>query len=180
MISCCAKSSLLLATGLAAVAFAQNRVDRVVERARAEFDVPGIAVAIVKDGKIVLAKGYGVRKVGRPEPVTEHSLFRIASNTKAFTSAALAILVDEGKIHWDDRVVDLMPSFQMYDPYVTREMTVTDLGAPGRQQGRGMLEDLGGLVPESHEGLDIAGVVGSKLAGDHGFGCGGSIHYGFL
>ena len=111
----------------AAAALAQEPVDRVVERARAEFDVPGIAVAIVKDGKVVLAKGYGVRRVGSPEPVTAHSLFRIASNTKAFTTAALAILVDEGKIHWGDRVVDLMPSFQMYDPYVTREMTVTDL-----------------------------------------------------
>ena len=127
MSNCCGRSSWLLPALLAAVAFAQDPVDRVVERARSEFDVPGIAVAVVKDGKVVLAKGYGVRRVGRPEPVTAHSLFRIASNTKAFTSAALAILVDEGKIHWDDRVVDLMPSFQMYDPYVTREMTVTDL-----------------------------------------------------
>ena len=126
MTSCCGKSSLL-ALLAAAAALAQEPVDRVVERARAEFDVPGIAVAIVKDGKVVLAKGYGVRRVGSPEPVTAHSLFRIASNTKAFTTAALAILVDEGKIHWGDRVVDLMPSFQMYDPYVTREMTVTDL-----------------------------------------------------
>ncbi|HEV2446360.1 MAG TPA: serine hydrolase, partial [Candidatus Sulfopaludibacter sp.] len=98
-----------------------------MERAQAEFEVPGIAVAVVKDGKVVLAKGYGVRRVGSPEPVTAHSLFRIASNTKAFTAAALAILADEGRIHWDDRVVKLMPSFQMYDPYVTREMTVTDL-----------------------------------------------------
>ncbi len=118
---------LALCALLAAAGFAQDRIDRAVERARAEFDVPGIAVAVVKDGSVVLARGYGVRKVGSPEPVTAHSLFRIASNTKAFTAAALAILVDEGKIHWDDRVVDLMPSFQMYDPYVTREMTVTDL-----------------------------------------------------
>jgi CubicO group peptidase (beta-lactamase class C family) len=126
MSSCCARSSFLLLASLAA-AFAQDPVDRIVERARSAFDVPGIAVAVVKDGKVVLVKGYGVRRVGHPEPVTAHSLFRIASNTKAFTTAALGILVDEGKIHWDDRVVDLMPSFQMYDPYVTREMTVTDL-----------------------------------------------------
>ena len=98
-----------------------------VERARKEFDVPGIAVAIVKDGKVVLAKGYGVRKQGEPAPVTAHSLFRIASNTKAFTAAALAMLVDEGKIRWDDPVMQHMPGFQMYDPYVTREMTVRDL-----------------------------------------------------
>jgi CubicO group peptidase (beta-lactamase class C family) len=121
------RNAALLIAALASAAMAQDRVDRVVERARSEFDVPGIAVAIVKDGKVVLAKGYGVRRIGRPEKVTEHSLFRIASNTKAFTAAALGILVDEGKIHWNDRVVDLMPSFQMYDPYATHEMTVTDL-----------------------------------------------------
>jgi CubicO group peptidase (beta-lactamase class C family) len=110
-----------------AAAHAQDYLDAVVERARAAFEVPGIAVAIVKDGQVVAAKGYGVRKLGEPAPVTANSLFRIASNTKAFTTAALAMLVDEGKLRWDDRVVDLMPGFQMYDPYVTREMTVRDL-----------------------------------------------------
>ena len=98
-----------------------------MERARKEFDVPGIAVAIVKDGDVVLAKGYGVRKLGEPAPVTAQSLFRIASNTKAFTTAALAMLVDEHKIRWDDPVVQHMPGFQLYDPYVTREMTIRDL-----------------------------------------------------
>jgi len=106
---------------------AQEYVDQVVERARKEFDVPGIAVAIVKDGSVVLAKGYGVRKQGETPPVTAQSLFRIASNTKAFTSAALAMLVDERKIRWDDPVTQHMPAFQMYDPYVTREMTIRDL-----------------------------------------------------
>ena len=106
---------------------AQEYVDQVVERARKEFDVPGIAVAVVKDGSVVLAKGYGVRKQGETAPVTAQSLFRIASNTKAFTSAALAMLVDERKIRWDDPVTQHMPAFQMYDPYVTREMTIRDL-----------------------------------------------------
>jgi CubicO group peptidase (beta-lactamase class C family) len=115
---------LLLATSLCP---AQDYVDRVVERARQEFDVPGMAVAIVKDGNVVLAKGYGVRRQGESAPVTAHSLFRIASNTKAFTTAALAMLVDEGKIRWDDPVTQHMPSFQLYDPYVTREMTIRDL-----------------------------------------------------
>src|SRR5579863_2045917 len=81
MSSCCARSSLLLA--LAAAACAQPSIDRVVERARSTFDVPGIAVAVVKDGKVVVSKGYGVRRVGRPEPVTAHSLFRIASDRKS-------------------------------------------------------------------------------------------------
>ena len=111
----------------AALCPAQEYVDQVVERARKEFDVPGIAVAIVKDGKVVLAKGYGVRKLGETAPVTAQSLFRIASNTKAFTTAALAMLVDERKIRWDDPVMQHMPGFQMYDPYVTREMTIRDL-----------------------------------------------------
>jgi CubicO group peptidase (beta-lactamase class C family) len=106
---------------------AQDYVDRVVERARKEFDVPGIAVAIVKDGEVVLAKGYGVRKIGDPAPVTPQTLFRIASNTKAFTAAALATLVDSQRISWDDPVIQHLPAFQMYDPYVTREMTIRDL-----------------------------------------------------
>ncbi|HLK62716.1 MAG TPA: serine hydrolase [Bryobacteraceae bacterium] len=117
--------SLILAS--AGLCVAQPDLDRVVENARKEFDVPGIAVAIVKDGHVVLLKGYGVRKLGDPAPVTPQSLFRIASNTKAFTVASLAMLVDEGKIRWDDRVIDHMPGFQMYDPYVTRELMIRDL-----------------------------------------------------
>lgn len=102
-------------------------LDDYVARALKEFEVPGLAVAIVKDGKVELVKGYGVRKLGEPAPVDEQTLFGIASNTKAFTAAALAILVDEGRISWDDPVIKHLPGFQMYDPYVTREMTVRDL-----------------------------------------------------
>jgi CubicO group peptidase (beta-lactamase class C family) len=112
---------------LAQFCLAQPNLDVVVEHARREFNVPGIAVAIVKEGKVVLAKGYGVRKLGEDAPVTPQTLFGIASNTKAFTAAALAMLVDEGKIRWDDPVIDHLPSFQMHDPYVTRELTVRDL-----------------------------------------------------
>jgi len=107
--------------------FGQDYLDNVVERARVEFHVPGIAVAVVKDGKVEALKGYGVRKLGDPAAVTPHTLFGIASNTKIFTSAALAMLVDEGKLDWDDRVVDRLPGFQMSDPYVTREMRIRDL-----------------------------------------------------
>ena len=91
------------------------------------FDVPGVAVAVVKDGKVVLARGYGVRKVGEPGAVDERTLFGIASNTKAFTTAALSMLVEEGKISWDDPVIKHLPEFQMHDPYVTREMRIRDL-----------------------------------------------------
>jgi CubicO group peptidase (beta-lactamase class C family) len=119
-------TSLLLLTVTALHAQPPN-LDADVARIQKAFEVPGVAIAIVKDGKVVLAKGYGVRKLGDPAPVTAQSLFRIASNTKAFTTAALAILVDEGKLKWDDRVIDHFPSFQMHDPYVTREMTIRDL-----------------------------------------------------
>lgn len=77
--------------------------------------MPGVAVAIVKDGKFIVSKGYGVRRIGEQAPVDDHTLFGIASNTKAFTAAALAILVDEGKLSWDDPVTKHLPNFQMYD-----------------------------------------------------------------
>ena len=102
-------------------------LDAYVAHALKEFEIPGLAVAIIKDGKVVLTKGYGVRRMGESAPVDEQTLFGIASNTKAFTAAALAMLVDEGKISWDDPVTKHLPGFQMYDPYVTREMTVRDL-----------------------------------------------------
>jgi len=102
-------------------------LDVYVARDMKTFDVPGIAIAIVKDGKVVLAKGYGVRKLGEATPVDENTLFGIGSNTKAFTSAALASLVDAGKISWDDKVYERLKGFQMYDPYVSHEMTIRDL-----------------------------------------------------
>lgn len=88
---------------------------------------PGMAIAIVKDGKVVFAKGYGVRELGKPEKVDENTLFAIASNTKAFTTASLAILVDEGKLNWNDKVSKYLPDFQMYDPWVTNELTIRDI-----------------------------------------------------
>ena len=89
--------------------------------------MPGFSLAVVKDDKVVFAKGYGVRELGKAEAVDADTLFAIASNTKAFTSAALAVLVDEGKLKWDDPVSKYLPSFQLYDPFVTREITVRDL-----------------------------------------------------
>ncbi|MDC8760818.1 serine hydrolase [Janthinobacterium fluminis] len=91
------------------------------------FDVPGIAIAVVKDGKVLVAKGFGVRKLGQPAAVDAQTLFEVASNSKAFTAAALAMLVDEGKLAWDDPVTKHLPGFQMYDAYVTSAMTVRDL-----------------------------------------------------
>ena len=101
--------------------------DAYVARVLETFKVPGAAVAIVRDGHVVLARGYGVKKLGLPAPVTPRTRFGIASNTKLFTATALGILVEEGKIDWDAPVIRYLPSFAMYDPWVTREITVRDL-----------------------------------------------------
>jgi CubicO group peptidase (beta-lactamase class C family) len=102
-------------------------LDSYIANSMRTFEVPGMAVAIVKDGKVLLAKGYGVRKLGDPTPVDERTRFGIGSNTKAFTTAALAGLVDAGKLSWDDPVYQRLPGFVMYDPYVSHEMTIRDL-----------------------------------------------------
>ena len=102
-------------------------IDAAVAKIMKAFEVPGLALAIVKDGKVALAKGYGVRKLGDPTPVDGNTLFGIASNSKVFTATALGLLVEEGKLAWDGRVVDYLPWFMMYDPFVTRELTVKDL-----------------------------------------------------
>jgi len=114
----------VVATALASAAY---DLDADVARVMKTFDVPGIAIAIVKDGKVVATRGFGVRKLGEPAPVDATTLFEVASNSKAFTAAALAMLVDEGKLAWDDPVTKHLPDFQMYDAYVTHEMTVRDL-----------------------------------------------------
>jgi CubicO group peptidase (beta-lactamase class C family) len=114
----------------AASAAAQNAappdLDAFVARVLKTFEVPGISVAIVKDGE-TFTKGYGVRKLGESVPVDARTLFGIASNTKVFTAAALGLLVEDGKLRWDGRVIDYLPWFQMWDPYVTRELTIRDL-----------------------------------------------------
>jgi CubicO group peptidase (beta-lactamase class C family) len=102
-------------------------IDAMAEKAMAAFEVPGIAVTVVEGGKVVHAKGYGVRKLGAPDKVDEATTFAIGSCSKAFTSAALAILVDDGKLGWDDRVGDHLPNFRMYDAYASQQMTVRDL-----------------------------------------------------
>ncbi len=104
-----------------------TELDNRIGATREAWNVPGLGVAIVKDGDVVLAKGYGVREHGRQEAVDADTVFAIASNTKAFTAAALAILVEDGKLDWKDRVQQHLPYFRLYDPYVSAEMRVDDL-----------------------------------------------------
>jgi CubicO group peptidase (beta-lactamase class C family) len=97
------------------------------QRAMTAFDVPGIAIGIVQGDESVFAQGFGVRELGHPEPVDTATMFKIASTSKAFTTAALAILVDEGKIQWDGKLNTYIPEFKMYDPWVSEQFTVTDM-----------------------------------------------------
>jgi CubicO group peptidase (beta-lactamase class C family) len=118
---------MLFATETTAQTLSSKQVDSLVELTLKTFNVPGIAVGIIKDGKLIHAKGYGVANLETGRKVDEYTLFGIASNSKSYTAAALGILVDEGKIKWDDKVTDYIPEFKMYNPYVTDEFTIRDL-----------------------------------------------------
>ena len=125
-------TSLLLSLALIyGAVYSQDKLEEslnsYVPKVLKEFHVPGIAVGVVKDGKLIFAKGYGVKNINTKDPVDANTLFQIASNSKAFTSACIAILVDEGKLNWNDRVIDKLPGFKMSDPYVSNEMRVQDL-----------------------------------------------------
>lgn len=116
-----------LSCHLIAQVISSEQIDSLTGLVLKTFDVPGIAVGVIKDGKLVHAKGYGVRSLRTMQKVDENTLFGIASNSKAFTSAALGMLIDEGKLKWDDKVTDYIPEFKMYDPYVTDAFTIRDL-----------------------------------------------------
>jgi CubicO group peptidase (beta-lactamase class C family) len=127
VVACLVLTVALAGQAPPAASSAPPDIDAWVARAMKTFDVPGIGLGIVKDGTVVLAKGYGVRKLGSPEPVDGETLFGIASNTKVFTAVALGLLVEAGKVEWDAPVVRYLPAFQLWDPYVTRELSVRDL-----------------------------------------------------
>ncbi|KKC26045.1 serine hydrolase [Sphingomonas sp. SRS2] len=117
----------LLALAMPAFSAPPAGFDARVDAVREAAGTPGMAIAIVEDGQVTLARGYGVRKLGAPQKVDADTVFMIGSTAKAMTAAALATLVDAGKLGWDDKVIDRLPGFQMYDAWVTREMTVRDL-----------------------------------------------------
>jgi CubicO group peptidase (beta-lactamase class C family) len=129
------KTALLVAT-LAPIgatpATAQQRepwpgYDAYLNAALATWKVPGVGIAIIRNDSIVYARGYGVREIGKPDPVNERTIFAIGSSSKAFTAATLAMLVDEGKIRWDDAATKHLPNLQLFDPYATRELSIRDL-----------------------------------------------------
>ncbi len=120
-------AAISLAISVPALATPPANFEQRVEQLRTAYGAPGVSIAIVEDGRPTLAKGWGVREIGKPAPVGPDTIFGTGSTGKAFTVAALAILVDQGKLKWDDKVIDHMPDFRMWDPWVTREMTVRDL-----------------------------------------------------
>jgi CubicO group peptidase (beta-lactamase class C family) len=112
---------------LSAQQIEESTVDSLVQQTLSTFNVPGIAVGIVKDNQVILAKGYGIADLNRKNKVYASTNFGIASNSKAFTTSALAMLVDEGKINWDDRVQKYIPEFKLYNEYVSQNFTIRDL-----------------------------------------------------
>ena len=101
-------------------------LDAYIDKALKDWEVPGLALAIVRGDSVVHVKGYGVRELGKPEPVTPFTVFAIGSSSKAFTAALVGMLVDEGKVRWDDPIAKHLPGLQLYDPYVSKELTVRD------------------------------------------------------
>jgi CubicO group peptidase (beta-lactamase class C family) len=122
-----AMAGLVIIASATAAPPSAEAIDASIEKAMKEFNVPGMAVSVVRDGKLVYARGQGIVEVGSKKRVGDRTLFQIGSVSKAFTAAALAILVDEGKLDWDSPVIDYLPEFRMTDPWVTREFTIRDL-----------------------------------------------------
>jgi CubicO group peptidase (beta-lactamase class C family) len=119
--------SLLLSAAAPVWADPPADIGESVEVLRQKVGAPGVSIAIVEDGRTTLARGWGVRKLGESAPIDGQTIFQTGSTGKAMTAAALAVLVDEGRIGWDDPVIEHMPWFRMYDPWVTREITIRDL-----------------------------------------------------
>ncbi|MGN6690541.1 MAG: serine hydrolase [Sphingopyxis sp.] len=142
--------ALPLLLSVAAPAWADPPADIVpsVEALRQKVGAAGVSIAIVEDGKTTLAHGWGVRKIGESAPVDSQTIFQTGSTGKAMTAAALAVLVDEGKIAWDDPVIKHMPWFRMYDPWVTREITIRDLLVHRSGLGLGQGDLM--FVPRTH------------------------------
>lgn len=124
--------AFIIFAAFAAPVAAQNgsgvdALDRYIEAARQSWEIPGLSVVVVKDGKVVLAKGYGTRELEKNDPVDTSTLFGAMSTTKAMTAVAMGLLVDEGKVSWRDKVVKHLPDFRIGDPYITQELEVRDL-----------------------------------------------------
>lgn len=145
----------------------EQKIRQTAEQSLDAFNIPGLAVVAVKDGEVVLAEGFGVRDIESQQPVTPTTLFGIASHTKAFTAAAMATLVEQGKVDWDDKVIEHLPSFKLADPYITRELTIRDLLSHRSGLGLGAGDLM--IWPNTDKTTDevIAGLANVPI--EHGF-----------
>lgn len=119
--------SIFSASDISAQVPGTEKFDTYIENAMKDWKIPGLTIAILKDDEIVFAKGYGVKEMNKTDKVDKYTIFPVASNSKAFTAAILGMLVEEGKITWDSKVIDHLRDFRMYDPYITADITVRDL-----------------------------------------------------
>jgi CubicO group peptidase (beta-lactamase class C family) len=117
----------LFVAGLFNAQVEEKKLDELIQNTLKTFDVPGMSVGVIKDGKLIYSKGFGVRSLTTKQPMDDNTLVGIASNSKGFTCTALAILADEGKLDWNDKVSKYIPEFQMYDAYVSQNVTIKDL-----------------------------------------------------
>lgn len=118
---------LLLFSGAEAQKDLTRKLDDYFRKSMPAWETPGLSIAVVKDGQIIFSKGYGTLEMGKTAEPDGNTLYAIASNTKAFTATMMAMLVEEGEAGWDDKVKDYLPWFELYDPWVSREMTLRDL-----------------------------------------------------
>ncbi len=147
--------AFIASANASSIADKNSKIEHAISQAMSTFQVPGVAVAIVKDNKVVMSKGFGVIEHGKSAQVTPDTLFGIASNTKAMTAAILASLVDQGKLSWQTKVIDVIPEFQMPNAYVTREFTIIDLLAHNSGLGLGA----GDLMIWPHTSLTNADII---------------------
>ncbi|RDX34766.1 serine hydrolase [Idiomarina sp. HD9-110m-PIT-SAG05] len=145
----------------------EKKIRQTAEQSLDAFNIPGLAVVAVKDGEVVLAEGFGVRDIESQQPVTPTTLFGIASHTKAFTAAAMATLVEQGKVDWDDKVIEHLPSFKLVDPYITRELTIRDLLSHRSGLGLGAGDLMIWPNTDKSTGEVIAGLANVPI--EHGF-----------
>lgn len=117
----------LAAQPLAAQLPSAQRIDAYIEQARRDWNVPGMAVAVVRNDSVVYLRGFGVQELGKPHPADQNTIFELTSATKSFTATAIGMLVGEGKLSWDDPVAKHLPGFRLHDPFITRELTIRDL-----------------------------------------------------
>ncbi|MFT7314000.1 MAG: CubicO group peptidase (beta-lactamase class C family), partial [Paraglaciecola sp.] len=123
LVCCLLLSGLTVFTKAESATLNEKKVHRIMQ----SLQIPGAAIGIVKNGKVIAARGFGVKNIGSKELIDSNSIFKIASNTKAFTAAALAILVDEGKISWDGKVQRYLTDFKLHDPWVSEQFNLIDL-----------------------------------------------------